>query len=175
MRRLRVLARTSLLLLLALAPAGCRSLARGTADAAPIGSCSLGLPDGTSDSDQIRAVLHAEGELVVAQEIDRLMALWAAGSRVVDAKNTPTDEDDDQVWLDKDAVRHRYVRTVFPGAPKVATPADLVIAIDGGRAVITATTQIGGEVSPAGDRWVLVQENGCWAIERLVYNLEPWE
>lgn len=156
--------------LLAAQLAACRPPARGEAR---LGSCSLGLPAGTSDEEAIRAVLRSEGEHVVVQEIDKLMALWAEGGQVVDAKNTPADTSDDQLWLDKDAVRHRYVRTVFPGAPSAATPADLEVVITGDNAVITATTQIGSEVSPAGDRWELRKIGGCWQIERLVYNLEP--
>jgi hypothetical protein len=137
------------------------------------GSCTLPLAPDASDEDAIHALLAAEGELVVKQEITPLMELWAEGGFVSDAKNTPTDPDDDQYWLDKDAIRHRYVRTVFPGAPHQATPADLIIEIEGGRAVVTATTRIGDEISPAGDRWVLVQQGGCWLIESLTYNLEP--
>ena len=156
-------------LIAALLVAGCRPLAPSD----PLGSCTLGLTTSASAEERIRAVLQAEGEMVVAQRIDPLMALWAEGGRVVDAKNTPNDESDDQVWLDKDAVRHRYVRTVFPGAPAAALPADLAIVIQGGTATVTATTQIGSEVSPAGDRWQLVHDGPCWVIERLVYNLEP--
>jgi hypothetical protein len=117
-------------------------------------------------------VLRAEGELVVAQDIDRLMALWGNGARVVDAKNTPEVAEDDQIWLDKDAVRHRYVRTVFPGAPAAATPANLIVLVEGDHATVTATTQIGSEISPAGDRWLLQRQRDCWVIERLTYNLE---
>ena len=103
------------------------------------------------------------------EEPNRLMALWADGGRVVDAKNTPTDESDDQLWIDKDAVRHRYVRTVFPGAPAAAVPADLQIEITGDNAIVAATTQIGGEVSPAGDRWELVRQgDGDWLWRRLL-------
>jgi hypothetical protein len=138
-----------------------------------VGSCQLSLAATATDEAQIRAVLAAEGTYVVQQEIAPLMGLWAEGGFVANAKNTPDDPADDQFWLDKDAIRHRYVRTVFPGAPQVATPADLAIVIEAGRAVVTATTQIGQEVSPAGDRWVLVKEGACWLIESLTYNLEP--
>jgi hypothetical protein len=137
------------------------------------GSCTLPLPPDASDEEAIRALLAAEGELVVKQEIAPLMELWADGGFVSDAKNTPADPDDDQYWLDKDAIRHRYVRTVFPGAPQQVTPADLVIEFEAGRAVVTSTTRIGDEVSPAGDRWVLVRQGRCWLIESLTYNLEP--
>lgn len=139
---------------------------------APTGSCTLGLPPGSSDEDAIRAVLRAEGELMVAQEIDPLMALWADGAFVADAKNTPDTEDDDQQWLDKDAIRHRYVRTVFPGNPAAAAPADLQIQITDNRAVVRGTTNIGDEVAPAGDRWELVKTGDCWEIFSLTYNLE---
>ena len=117
-------------------------------------------------------MVSAEGELVVKQDITALMQLWGAGSFIANAKNTPANEDDDQFWLDKDAIRHRYVRTVFPGAPTTANPKDLIIAIAGAKAVVTATTNIGTELSPAGDRWALVKENSCWLIHSLTYNLE---
>lgn len=137
------------------------------------GSCQLELDPAAGDEESIRALLAAEGELVVAQDITRLMALWAEESQVVDAKNTPDDEADDQRWDGKDAIRHRYVRTVFPGAPATVQPADLEISLDGNRASVRATTQIGAEVSPAGDRWDLVKQEGCWYIAGLTYNLEP--
>ena len=120
----------------------------------------------------MRAVVWKEGEFVVTQDIDALMALWADGAYVANAKNTPDRPDDDQFWRDKDAIRHRYVRTVFPGAPTAVTPADLQVTIDGSRAELRSTTHIGAEVSPGGDRWVLVQQGACWVIESLTYNLE---
>ncbi len=139
---------------------------------ASIGSCTLNLPATASDEEAIRAILVAEGELVVEQNIASLMALWDDGASVTDAKNTALDPTDDQHWLDKDAIRHRYVRTVFPGAPTVAMPKDLIITINALQATITATTQIGNEVSPAGDRWELHKTGNCWIIESLTYNLE---
>ena len=150
--------------------------------AAPqVGSCTLEIDGGSAgggadDEAQIRAVLRAESELMVSQQIDPLMALWADAGRVVNAKNTPADESDDQLWMGEDAVRHRYVRTVFPGAPQAAAPADMEIVIggeNGDSAVVTSTTHIGSELSQAGDRWQLQKIAGCWVIERLVYNLEP--
>lgn len=137
-----------------------------------IGSCSLQVAATAADEEAITAVLMAEGKLVVEQNIDGLMNLWREGSEVVDAKNTPDNGDDDQRWMDKDAIRNRYVRIVFPGAPTQADPKDLQIQISGEQATITATTHIGNEVSPAGDRWVLVKQNNCWAIQSLTYNLE---
>src|SRR5215207_3859245 len=79
-----------------------------------IGSCSLATETITSDQEVIHQVLTAEGELVVEQKIDALMNLWREGATITDAKNTPDKVDDDQTWLDKDAIRHRYVRIVFP-------------------------------------------------------------
>lgn len=137
-----------------------------------IGSCSLQIAANATDEEAIRAVLTAEGKFVVEQNIDGLMNLWREGGEVVDAKNTPADTEDDQRWLDKDAIRNRYVRIVFPGAPTQADPKDLQIQITGSQATITATTQIGNEVSPAGDRWVLIKQNNCWTIQGLTYNLE---
>jgi hypothetical protein len=138
-----------------------------------IGSCTLALDPAVDDEGAIRAILAAEGTLVVEQEIERLMRLWGEGSRVVNAKHTPNEPGDDQLWLDKDAIRHRYVRTVFPGAPQQASPADLIITLQGDQAIVTATTQIGNEISPAGDRWELTQVGECWVLMSLTYNLEP--
>lgn len=137
-----------------------------------LGSCSLELASTVADEEAIRSVLAAEGEFVVQQEIDALMALWSEGATITDAKNTPNHPNDDQSWLDKDAIRHRYVRTVFPGAPAKADPKDLQIQLMDNRAIVTATTQIGAEISPAGDRWVLVKQGACWEIQSLTYNLE---
>lgn len=149
--------------------AGCAA----SAPLLPMGSCTLVSAEGASDEAAIAAVIRAEGELVVTQRIDELMSLWADGSSITNAKHTPDDESDDQLWRDKDAIRHRYVRTVFPGAPAQATPADLAITFsDDETAIVKATTHIGGEVSPAGDRWTLVQRGGCWLLENLTYNLE---
>lgn len=139
----------------------------------PVGSCTLEITGTASDEDAIAAVLAAESDFVVQQNIQALMALWHAGSYVADAKNTPDDPNDDQRWVDKDAIRHRYVRTVFPGAPTLAQPRDLEIAITNAQATVTATTQIGDEISPGGDRWLLSKANGCWGIDSLTYNLEP--
>lgn len=136
------------------------------------GSCGLVLAERSDDAAAVRAVIEAEGRLVVAQEIDALMALWSEAGFVSDAKQTPDHHGDDQSWRGVDAVRHRYVRTVFPGAPSAVSPADLDIHLDGDRAEVTATTRIGDEVAPSGDRWVLVRERGCWVIESLIYNLE---
>lgn len=135
------------------------------------GSCTL--EHDSDDESAIRALLTAEGEFVVAQNIDALMRLWADDSRIVDAKNTPDDESDDQLWEGKDAIRHRYVRTVFPGAPSVVDHGDETIAIDGDQAQVQSTTTIGSEVAPAGDRWEMVRQGSCWYLASLTYNLEP--
>lgn len=149
----------------------CIFLAGCSAPAVTGGSCDLD-PAPSGDEAAIGALIEAEGHFVVTQQIDALMALWAESGYVANAKNTPDITDDDQFWREKDAIRHRYVRTVFPGAPAAAAPADLQIAIDGNRAEVTATTRIGAEVAPAGDRWVLIKNGQCWFLESLTYNLE---
>ena len=136
------------------------------------GSCNPNLEPTSSDEEAIRQVLNSEGIFVVAQDIDTLMKLWADGSQIADAKNTPDVSDDDQIWQDKDAIRHRYVRIVFPGAPSVAQPSNLDITINGSEAVVIATTNIGDEISPFGDEWRLLNDDGCWLIKSLTYNLE---
>lgn len=142
------------------------------APAEPIGSCTLPLDSSLTDEEKIAAVLRAEGELVVAQDIDALMALWASGGEVVDAKHTPDDPADDQRWIDLDAVRHRYVRIVFPGNPQPSPAPELRIAVGVDAANVIATTRIGTEVAPGGDHWEMVKQGDCWAISRLSYNNE---
>ena len=138
-----------------------------------MGSCSLGLTEAITDEEAIRALLHAEGAYVVQQDIGSLMHLWKQDGRICDAKHTPANLADDQTWQDADAIHHRYTHWVFPGDPRVAEPLDLVISITGERAVVTGTTRIGDEISPAGDRWRLVKEEECWMLQELVFNLEP--
>lgn len=154
------------LCLLALLLAGCATTP------STAGSCGLTLAQPGDDTAAIQAVITAEGQLVVAQEIDDLMALWAEDGYVANAKHTAENLDDDQFWRGKDAIRHRYVRTVFPGAPAAALPPDLTIRINNGRADVSATTRIGNEVAPGGDRWRLVKQGDCWLIDSLTYNLE---
>lgn len=161
----------AILLLTQLLGVSCVTVVEEAAPPTPI-PCPLPAPATATDGEIIEMVLMAEGRLVVEQKIDELMALWTTGAEIINAKNTPDDTSDDQSWLDKDAIRHRYIRTVFPGAPSQVTPKDLQIELVDGRAVVTATTQIGAEVSPAGDRWVLVKQNNCWEIQSLTYNLE---
>jgi hypothetical protein len=145
----------------------------GGANPSRDGSCDLGLPDTAGDQEAITALLHAESAYVVRQDSEALMRLWAPDGRIADAKHTPGDPGDDQTWEGADAIRHRYLRRVFPGNPTVAQPADLAIALDGDRATVTGTTRIGNEVSPNGDRWQVVKIGGCWFIKELVFNLEP--
>ncbi len=164
----------SLLVGLLLLIAGCSSATPPpAAPAAPQvgGSCTL--PSAGDDESAIRALLVAEGEFVVGQDINALMSLWADDARVADAKNTPDTADDDQVWDGKDAIRNRYVRIVFPGAPAVVDHGDETITIDGDQAQVESTTTIGSEVAPAGDRWQMVRRDNCWYLTSLTYNLEP--
>lgn len=144
----------------------------GARDLVQAGSCGLSLPDGLSTDEKLAAVLQAEGNFVVAQDIERLMALWQPDSQVIDARNTPQDTTDDQVWDGVDAVRHRYLYWVFPGAPSAIAPQDLKIELLDGKALITSTTRIDNENAPGGDRWELQEREGCWLIAKLTYNLE---
>jgi hypothetical protein len=131
------------------------------------------LPDTAGDEAAITALLRAESTEVVQQDIEALMRLWAPDGRIADAKHTPADPQDDQTWEGTDAIRHRYLRRVFPGNPSLAQPADLTIALNGDQATVTGTTRIGSEVSPNGDRWQVVKVGECWVIKELVFDLEP--
>ncbi len=137
-----------------------------------VGSCSLPLLAPATDEQAITAVLTAEGEWVVQQDIAGLMRLWDPAGQIIDANHTPPNPTDDQRWQGADAIRNRYVHRVFPGAPSLAQPTALVISVQGNRATITSTTRIGQEISPGGDRWRLVKKDGCWLLQELVFNLE---
>lgn len=129
-------------------------------------------PMPANDEEAVAQLIHAEGEGVVQQDIDRLMDIWADDGEVVDARNTPDDDSDDSGWKGKDAVRQRYVNLVFPSAPMQAQAADLQVTVEDSEAVVISTTNIGDEVSPSGDRWNLEKRNGRWYIVTLTYNLE---
>ncbi len=131
------------------------------------------IPPGASDEEAIMALLQAEGRGVVEKDIDLLAALWLDDAVIIDAKHTPNDPNDDTRWEGLDAVLDRYVTLVFPGNPTFALPADVQISIVGDRAEARATTQIGDERSPQGDRWTFKRVQGGWRIASLTYNLEP--
>lgn len=128
---------------------------------------------GVDDRSAILDLLQREARGVVAQDLDALMALWAEDALVIDAAYTPDDPSDDLVWRGRDAIRDRYVHVVFPGGAQKAGPLDVRIEVQGDRATAWATTRIGDEVSPGGDRWTFVRRGGRWFLESLTYNLEP--
>jgi ketosteroid isomerase-like protein len=130
-------------------------------------------PQPASNDEAIRQLILLEGQGVVSQDIDGLMALWAPDAVITDAKHTPANPDDDARWQGRDAIRERYVVLVFPGNPASAEAKDIQIVIDGDRAIATSTTNIGGETSPGGDRWAFAKREGRWWITELTYNLEP--
>ncbi|MCB0097430.1 MAG: hypothetical protein KDE46_16985, partial [Caldilineaceae bacterium] len=49
------------------------------------GSCGLALDANAAPTEAIAATLNAEGEMVVQQNIDALMALWDADGQIIDA------------------------------------------------------------------------------------------
>ncbi|MBC7224206.1 MAG: nuclear transport factor 2 family protein [Anaerolineae bacterium] len=128
---------------------------------------------GTDDRAAILDLLRREAEGVVAQDLEALMALWAEDAVVTDAAHTPDNPADDLVWRGRDAIRDRYVHVVFPGGAREAGPLDVRIEVRGERATAWATTRIGDEVAPGGDRWTFVRRGGRWLLESLTYNLEP--
>ena len=130
-------------------------------------------PVPANDEEAVSQLIRAEGEGVVQQDIDRLMDIWADDGVIVDAKHTPEDAQDDAKWQGKEAIRQRYVNLVFPSAPMQAEAGDLQVTIQGDKATVISTTNIGDEVSPKGDRWSLEKRNGRWYIVSLTYNLEP--
>lgn len=137
------------------------------------GSCGPAFPANMTDEEAISALLDAESAGVVRQDVVALMQLWSPDGRIVDAGHTPANSADDQTWQGADAIRHRYLYRVFPGAPAPAQSPEREITFEEGAAVVTATTRIGTEISPGGDRWRVVKSGNCWVIQELVFNLEP--
>lgn len=167
----RILASCLSLVLFGLA--GCGSLEPAPAPPRPAAPTATPFPQPADPEAAIRQLLQLEGEGVVAQDIEGLMALWLPEGAVTDARHTPDNPDDDARWRGSNAIRERYQVLVFPGAPSVAGAVDVEIVLDGDRATATGTTRIGDEVSPAGDRWTFARRDGRWYIESLTYNLEP--
>jgi len=129
-------------------------------------------PIPASDEAAIRQLVQAESEGVVRQDMTLLAEIWTEDAIVTDAKHTPDASDDDAVWKGIDAILDRYVVLVFPGNPQSAGPIDIEITVDGEHATARSTTQIGDEVSPAGDLWTFTRCGDRWCIETLTYNLE---
>ena len=130
-------------------------------------------PVPANDEEAVKQLIRAEGEGVVQQDIDRLMDIWADDGQIVDANHTPDNASDDAKWVGRDAIRQRYVNLVFPSAPMQAQASDLKVTLEGSKATVTSTTNIGNEVEPGGDKWTLEKRNGRWYITNLTYNLEP--
>lgn len=171
-RSFRIISFCAALLLLSLA--ACAAPAAPVARQTPGAAATRTLAPQPADPEEaIRQLIRQEGEGVVAQDLDGLMAMWLPEGVVTDAKHTPADPGDDARWRGRDAIRERYQVLVFPGAPSVAGAVDVLITLDGDRATATSTTRIGNEVSPGGDRWTFVKRDGRWWIESLTYNLEP--
>jgi ketosteroid isomerase-like protein len=169
--RRRLWAWAFLLALILLAACGRPATPQRSPTLTPMPRTPTPLP--ASDEEAIRLLLDAEAEAVVAQDIDRLMEIWAEDGEVVDARHTPDQPADDARWRGKDAIRERYVVLVFPGAPQTVAHPAVDAVITGDTAVVTTTTQIGAETAEAGDRWTFARRNGRWVITSLTYTLEP--
>jgi hypothetical protein len=84
-----------------------------------------------NDEEAILQILHAQGEGVVQQDIDRLIDIWAEDGMITDANHTPDDPSDDSNWTGHDAIRERYINLVFPSAPAEAAATDIQLTIEG--------------------------------------------
>ncbi|MCO6452146.1 MAG: hypothetical protein J5I90_15300 [Caldilineales bacterium] len=126
-----------------------------------------------SDEEAIAALLVAESEGVLHQDMDLLAGIWLEDSFITDAHHTPDYKDDDATWHGIDAIMDRYVVLVFPGNPQTAKPEIQSLTVQDDSAEAVSSTHIGEEVSPAGDRWGFAKKDGRWYIQSLTYNLEP--
>ena len=156
-----------------LAACGTRPTPAPTIPPPPPRPVATDTPVPANDEEAILQLLHAQGEGVVQQDIDRLMDIWAEDGVITDANHTPNDSSDDSVWKGHDAIRERYVNLVFPSAPAEVAATDIQLTIEGDTASVISTTNIGDEVQPSGDRWTLAKKDGRWKITSLIYNLEP--
>ncbi len=156
-----------------LAACGSRPTPAPTIPPPPPRPVATDTPVPANDEEAVLQLLHAQGEGVVQQDIDRLMDIWDRDGVITDANHTPDDPSDDSVWAGHDAIRERYVNLVFPSAPAEAAATDIQLTIEGDTASAISTTNIGDEVQPGGDRWILAKKDGRWKITSLTYNLEP--
>lgn len=156
----------------ALLAAGCAAPALPPTAASPTTIVRTPTAVPASDEEAVLQLLAAEGEAVVMLDIERLMDIWADDGAVVDARHTPDDPSDDLTWRGRDAIYQRYVTVVFPGNPLTAGAIDAQVTISGDSAQALATTRIGSEVAPGGDRWTFARRGGRWLITSLTYNLE---
>ncbi len=129
-------------------------------------------PTPASDEEAVYQLLHAEGEGVVSQDIDRLMEIWAQDGVVTDASHTPDNPSDDRIWTGIAAIRERYINEIFPSAPSSVTHPDVELTIEGNSATAISTSTIGIDHAPAGDLWTFAKRDGRWLITSLTFNLE---
>ena len=161
-----------LLFVVAVLGVGCTRATLPPTAASPTEMLRTPTPVPATDEAAILELLAAEGKAVVQLDIERLMNIWAEDGVVVDARHTPEDASDDLTWRGRDAIYQRYVTVVFPGNPMTAGGIDAQVTIEGDRAEALATTRIGSELEPGGDRWTFARRGGRWLIASLTYNLE---
>ena len=126
-----------------------------------------------ADKEAIRALVAAHREAVLQRDAQRLLELWAADGVITDANHTPANPGDDRVWAGHEALLAYYTTLVFPLYLDDIGPADVEVYLQGDTAWATATTRIGQETSPGGERWTFIREGGKWRIASITFNLEP--
>jgi hypothetical protein len=159
----------------------CHSLGLGVALASLIlvGGCLVSspppssLPPSPTTAQSIAELIAAHRAAVVADDVQGVLDIWAENGVITDANHTPDDPADDHVWLGLDAVISYYTTILFPLYLNEVGPVDTVLTVKGTEAIMTGTTKIGDELSPAGERWTFALRDGEWKITGMTFNLEP--
>lgn len=130
-------------------------------------------PVPATPEEAIRLLINAECESVVQQDIDRLQSIWANDGVVTDANHTPENTSDDVTWKGWDAIRDRYVNTVFPSNPTFCEHPDAQVKINGDSATAVTGIKIGITNAPSSNDWTFNKSADIWKIAALTYNLDP--
>lgn len=118
----------------------------------------------SSPEEAVTALIVAERQATIDQDLGLLGQLWAADASIVDGRGTlPTT--DDYVWQGRAAILDRYRVAVFPFTlpPLSQLAVGTTITITGNEAT----------VHHHGDQWQLVKVEQRWWLLTLRYQLAP--
>ncbi len=119
-----------------------------------------------TDETAITALILAERQAAIEQDLDLLGQLWALDARIVDGRRS-RDASDDYIWPGRAAILDRYRVAVFPYVlpPLPALEADTVLTINGDEATVRHGT----------DRWQARRIEQRWWLTELQYQVPARE
>jgi cellulose synthase/poly-beta-1,6-N-acetylglucosamine synthase-like glycosyltransferase len=129
----------------------------------------------------IKAVQYFEKEAALEGNVDAALALWDPQGIVRDENYTPSDPNDDRVWVGLDGVRRRYAEEFGTRRYLSLAHTDASVIIEGDRAVIVNDLKAVIETPSGiqhvflsrGDHWTLTRGEKGWRISELIVNRAP--